>query len=70
LTGRGIGPIIVATTRAWEMSDPDRDRERRERSIARMTMIAFVLAAVAALLSIIYVRPMPADDPPKVTSPK
>jgi hypothetical protein len=50
------------------MSDPD--RERRERSINRMSMIAFVLAAIATLISIIYVRPMPADDPPKVTSPK
>jgi len=51
------------------MSDPD--RERRERSINRMTMIAFVLAAVAALLSIIYVRPLPiADEPPKAASPK
>ena len=51
------------------MTDPDRDR--RERSINRMTMIAFVLAALAALLSIIYVRPMPiADDPPKTASPK
>jgi hypothetical protein len=51
------------------MSDPDRDRQ--ERSINRMTMIAFVLAAIAALVSIIYVRPMPiADEPPKATSPK
>jgi hypothetical protein len=51
------------------MSDPDRDR--RERSINRMTMIAFVLAAVAALLSIIYVRPLPiADEPPRAASPK
>ena len=52
------------------MSDPD--RERQDRSINRMTMIAFILAAVAALLSIIYVRPMPIADesPPKVTSPK
>jgi hypothetical protein len=51
------------------MSDPD--RQRRERSINRMTMIAFVLAALAALISIIYVRPMPvADEPPKAASPK
>ena len=52
------------------MSDPD--RERQDRSISRMTMIAFILAAVAALLSIIYVRPMPIADepPPKVTEPK
>lgn len=51
------------------MSDPD--RERRERSINRMTMIAFVLAALAALLSIIYVRPLPtAEEPPKAASPK
>ena len=51
------------------MSDPD--RERRERSINRMTMIAFVLAALAALVSIIYVRPMPvADEPPRASSPK
>jgi hypothetical protein len=52
------------------MSDPD--RERRERSIGTMTMIAFILAALAALISIIYVRPLPIADetPPKVTSPK
>jgi hypothetical protein len=51
------------------MSDPD--RERRERSIGTMSMIAFVLAAIAALISIVYVRPLPiTDDPPKVTSPK
>ena len=49
----------------------DADRQRRERSINRMTMIAFVLAALAALISIIYVRPMPvADEPPKAASPK
>ena len=46
------------------MSDPD--RERRERSIGRMSMIAFILAALAALISIVYVRPLPiADDPPR-----
>ena len=51
------------------MSDPDRDRQ--ERSISRMTMIAFILAAIAGLISIVYVRPLPiADDPPKATSPK
>ena len=51
------------------MSDPDRDRQ--ERGINRMTMIAFILAALAGLLSIIYVRPMPiADEPPRATSPK
>jgi len=44
------------------MSDPDRDRDR---SINTMTWIAFVLAAVAGLISIIYVRPQPiADEPP------
>ena len=43
------------------MSDPNRDRDR---SIGRMSMIAFVLAALAALLSIIYVRPTPAQDAP------
>jgi hypothetical protein len=45
------------------MSDPN--REQQDRSINRMTMIAFILAAIAGLLSIIYVRPMPiADEPP------
>jgi hypothetical protein len=69
LTGRGVRPIIVAAGEGLEMSDPD--RERRERSINRMTMIAFILAALAALISIVYVRPLPiADEPPKVTSPK
>ena len=44
------------------------DRERRERSIGTMSMIAFILAALAALLSIIYVRPTPAQDaPPAIT---
>ena len=52
------------------MSDPDRDRQ--ERSVNRMTMIAFILAAIAGLISIIYVRPLPVDDSPtpKVTTPK
>jgi hypothetical protein len=45
------------------MSDPDRDR-----SIRRMSMIAFILAALAGLLSIIYVRSVPAHDaPPEIT---
>jgi hypothetical protein len=37
-----------------------------------MSMIAFILAALAAMISIIYVRPLPVTDeaPPKVTSPK
>lgn len=49
------------------MSDPDRDR-----SISRMGMIAFILAALVGLISIIYVRPMPVDDspPPKATTPR
>lgn len=42
------------------MSDPD--RERRQRSISRMSMIAFVLAFIALLLGIIYNRPTPALD--------
>ena len=51
------------------MTDPD--RERRQRSINRMSMIVFVLAAIAALISIIYVRPLPVtDEPPRATSPK
>jgi hypothetical protein len=52
------------------MSDPD--REQRERSIARMSMIAFFLAALVALVSIIYSRPLPVDDspPPKATTPR
>lgn len=51
------------------MTDPD--RERRERSISRMSMIAFILAAIAALISIVYVRPLPAaHEPPSATSPK
>ena len=52
------------------MSDPDRDR--RERSINRMTIIAFILAALLGLISIIYVRPLPVDDSPtpKLTTPK
>ena len=45
------------------MSDPDRDR-----GIRRMSMIAFILAALAGLLSILYVRPVPAHDaPPEIT---
>ena len=43
------------------MSDPDRDRDR---SIGTMSMIAFILAALAGLISIIYVRPTPAQDAP------
>jgi hypothetical protein len=41
------------------MSDPN-----HHRSMNRMWMIAFVLAAIVALLSIIYVRPTPAQDAP------
>jgi hypothetical protein len=71
LTARGVRPIITGAGEGLGMSDPDRElRERRERSIGTMSMIAFILAALAGLISIIYVRPMPADDPPKVTSPK
>ena len=34
----------------------------------RMSMIVFVLAAIVALLSILYVRPVPAQDaPPAIT---
>ena len=41
------------------MSDPN-----HHRSMNRMWMIAFILAAIVALLSIIYVRPAPAQDAP------
>ena len=41
------------------MSDPNHDR-----SMNRMSMIVFILAAIVALLSIIYVRPAPAQDAP------
>jgi hypothetical protein len=41
------------------MADPDRDR-----SIARMSWIAFALAALVGLLSIIYGRPAPAQHAP------
>jgi hypothetical protein len=45
------------------MTDPN--RERHERSISRMSLIAFILAAIAGLLSILYVRPLPASyEPP------
>ena len=48
------------------MTDPDRDRQ--ERSIQRMTWIAFFLAAIAGLISIIYVRPLSTADesPPAI----
>jgi hypothetical protein len=69
LTQRGVGPIIATAGEGLGMSDPD--RHRQERSINRMTMVVFVLAAIAALISIIYVRPLPvADEPPRATSPK
>jgi hypothetical protein len=57
LTACGIGPIIVTKAKALDMSDPNRDR-----SIHRMTWIAFILAAITGLLSIIFVRPLPVDD--------
>ncbi len=41
------------------MSDPN-----HHRSMNRMSMIAFVLAAIVVLLSIIYVRPAPALNAP------
>jgi hypothetical protein len=40
------------------MTDPD--RERRERSISRMSWIAMILAFLVLLLGIIYNRPTPA----------
>jgi hypothetical protein len=65
LTARGVRPII-ANNEGLGMSDPNRDRDR---SIGTMSMIAFILAALAALISIIYVRPTPAQDtpPPVIT---
>ncbi len=39
------------------MSDPN-----HERGMNRMSLIVFFLAALVALLSIIYVRPTPAQD--------
>jgi hypothetical protein len=45
------------------MSDPNHDR-----GMNRMYMIAFILAAIMGLLSILYVRPVPAQDaPPTIT---
>ena len=38
------------------MADPD-----RERSISRMSWIAFILAAIAGLLAILLGRPAPAQ---------
>jgi hypothetical protein len=63
LTARNVRPIIAAIARILGMTDPNRDRH--ERSIHRMTWIAFILAAVAGLISIIYVRPLStAEEPP------
>jgi hypothetical protein len=45
------------------MSDPN-----HHRNMNRMSMIVFVLAAIVALLSIIYVRPSPARDAPTATT--
>jgi hypothetical protein len=39
------------------ISDPN-----HERAMNRMSMIVFILAAIVALLSILYVRPVPAQD--------
>jgi hypothetical protein len=39
------------------MTDPNRDRERNVRSINTMTWIAFVLAALVGIVSILYGRP-------------
>jgi hypothetical protein len=47
------------------MSDPNQDR-----NINRMSWIAFALAAIVGLLSIIYVRPVPAQDEPSFQSSK
>jgi hypothetical protein len=41
------------------MSDPN-----HHRSMNRMSMIVFVLAAIVVLLSIVYVRQAPAQDAP------
>lgn len=45
------------------MSDPNHGR-----SMNRMYMIAFILAAIVGLLSIIYVRPTPAQDAPTAST--
>ena len=42
------------------MTDPDRDR--RERSISRMSWIAFILAFLVLLLGVVYNRPAPGAD--------
>jgi hypothetical protein len=39
------------------MADPDDDRRARERSIRRMSLIAFILAFLVMLLGILYNRP-------------
>ena len=39
------------------MADPDRERTNN-----RLSMIAFILMAVAGLLAIIFVRPVPAQE--------
>ena len=59
LTRRKVGPIIEPNAKGPVMSDPNHDR-----SMNRMSMIAFILAAIVGLLSIIYVRPTPAQDAP------
>jgi hypothetical protein len=63
LTPHSLGPIIAGTANGLGMSDPDRNR-----SIRRMSWIVFILVALAWLISIIFVRPVPARDaPPTIT---
>jgi hypothetical protein len=45
------------------MSDPN-----HQRNMNRMSMIVFVLAAIMVLLSIVYIRPSPAQDVPAATT--
>jgi hypothetical protein len=46
---------IIAWHEDLALADPTDNR-----SLYRMTWIAFILAAIAGLLSIVYVRPVPA----------
>jgi len=42
--------------------DPDKERADRERLNSRLSWIAFILMALVGLLSIIFMRPLPAQE--------
>ena len=70
--GRDDKPLLrySASSTARDLHvDPDKERADRERLIHRLGWIAFILMAVASLVSAALIRPLPAQElvPPEIT---